>query len=237
MTITMDSALESDFRIVELQATASGLAYTLRSAGEEIAIVTPFIGSHNAYNVGFAAMALRALGYASATITAAIAQVPVVPGRLEPVSNSRANVFVDYAHKPDALEKVLMFLRPVCQGRLISVFGCGGERDAGKRPIMGDLSARLADITVVTSDNPRSEDPNAIVAAILAGVAEPLRERLHIKMDRRQAIEYAIGIARPGDVVLIAGKGHEPYQEINGVKYPFSDTTVAQEALEKLKHL
>jgi UDP-N-acetylmuramoyl-L-alanyl-D-glutamate--2,6-diaminopimelate ligase len=201
-------------------------------------IKTPAIGTHNVYNAGCVAVALRELGYSSSQIEQAVAGIPVVPGRLEPVIGARIPVFVDYAHKPDALEKVLRFLRPVCTGRLISVFGCGGERDTGKRPIMGELSYRLADVTVVTSDNPRSEEPQAIVDAIVKGIpnsAQAVKSgTLVVEVDRRKAIEFALSTAESGDVVLIAGKGHEPYQEINGVKHPFSDIAVAQEVLARL---
>jgi UDP-N-acetylmuramoyl-L-alanyl-D-glutamate--2,6-diaminopimelate ligase len=154
-----------------------------------------------------------------------------VPGRLERVGSGRGPlVVVDYAHTPDALEKALAALRPaVAAGqRLLCVFGCGGERDPGKRPIMGEVAARLADHVIVTSDNPRGEDPRAIVDQVLAG-AGPRAEAI---LDRQVAIFTAVHQARPGDVVLVAGKGHEMYQEIAGVRHPFSDREVAVAALE-----
>jgi UDP-N-acetylmuramoyl-L-alanyl-D-glutamate--2,6-diaminopimelate ligase len=177
---------------------------------------------------------MLALGHKPGAISELIARIPVVPGRLEPVGDFSPRVYVDYAHKPDALEKVLKFLKPLCRGRLINVFGCGGDRDTGKRPVMGEISYRLADLTVLTSDNPRTEDPASIIRQIQAGIPEPQADRLMIEVDRRKAIAKAIQIAKTEDLIVIAGKGHEPYQEIQGVKYPFHDIQVAREALGAL---
>jgi UDP-N-acetylmuramoyl-L-alanyl-D-glutamate--2,6-diaminopimelate ligase len=155
-----------------------------------------------------------------------------VPGRLERLGGGGGPLAViDYAHTPDALEKALAAVRPVVAPgrRLICVFGCGGDRDAGKRPIMGEAAARLADHLIVTSDNPRSEDPQAIIDQVLAGV---LSGSVEAVADRQVAIFSAIHQAAPGDVVLVAGKGHETYQEIAGVRHPFSDAEVAAAALE-----
>jgi UDP-N-acetylmuramoyl-L-alanyl-D-glutamate--2,6-diaminopimelate ligase len=222
-----------DFVIRDLQATASGTLYTLiERGGEEISIRSRFIGKHNAYNLACAVVALRALGHTASDISRAIAKVPVVPGRLEPVGEYAVPVYVDYAHKPDALQKVLEFLKPLCAGRLINVFGCGGDRDSGKRPVMGEISYRLADLTIVTSDNPRTEDPSEIVRQIVSGIQNPNAEKLLVEVDRKKAIEKAMAIATPNDLVVIAGKGHEPYQEIHGVKHPFHDSHIAREALE-----
>jgi len=136
---------------------------------------------------------------------------------------------VDYAHTPDALEQALGSLRAHCAGRLVCVFGCGGERDAGKRPLMGAIAERLADRVIVTDDNPRSEDGAAIVRQIVAGLARP--ERVVVERDRAAAIALALRSAHGGDAVLIAGKGHEPYQEIDGKRLPFDDLDVARRAL------
>jgi UDP-N-acetylmuramoyl-L-alanyl-D-glutamate--2,6-diaminopimelate ligase len=223
-----------DFVIRDLQATAGGTSYRLIEQGaEEISIRSRFIGKHNAYNLACAAVALRALGYSANEISRVIPKVPVVPGRLEPVGEHAVPVYVDYAHKPDALQKVLEFLKPLCTGRLINVFGCGGDRDAGKRPVMGEISYRLADLTIVTSDNPRTEDPAEIVRQIVSGVQNPSSDKLIVEVDRKKAIEKAMAIATPKDLVVIAGKGHEPYQEIHGVKHPFHDSHIAREALER----
>jgi UDP-N-acetylmuramoyl-L-alanyl-D-glutamate--2,6-diaminopimelate ligase len=139
-------------------------------------------------------------------------------------------VVVDYSHKPDALEQVLGALRAHCEGKLICVFGCGGERDAGKRPLMGAIAERLADIVIVTDDNPRGEDGDAIAEQIVAGMRAP--KRAWVERDRARAIAFALERASAGDVVLVAGKGHETYQEVAGSKRPFDDLQVARAALE-----
>jgi UDP-N-acetylmuramoyl-L-alanyl-D-glutamate--2,6-diaminopimelate ligase len=168
------------------------------------------------------------------TLDEAVARVAAlgpVPGRMQRLGGGeRPLVLIDYAHSPDALEKVGVAARDIARaqgGRLIVVFGCGGERDRGKRPLMAEAVSRVADLAVVTSDNPRGEDPAAIVADIVPG----LRVAHEIEIDRRAAVQRAIGAAAPGDVVLLAGKGHEPYQEIAGVKHPYSDADAARDAL------
>jgi UDP-N-acetylmuramoyl-L-alanyl-D-glutamate--2,6-diaminopimelate ligase len=161
-------------------------------------------------------------------------RLPQVPGRMQQLAE-RPLVVIDYAHTPDALEKVLQALRPVAErrhGRLIAVFGAGGERDAAKRPLMGAVVSRLADRVVVTSDNPRGEDPGKIIDAVLAGIAG----NCEIEVDRGEAIEAAIGGADDADVVLIAGKGHENYQEVAGRRLPFSDAAAARAALQRTRH-
>jgi UDP-N-acetylmuramoyl-L-alanyl-D-glutamate--2,6-diaminopimelate ligase len=223
-----------DFCMKDLKATATGISFCLEGEGISVSITSPFVGYHNAYNLACAAVTLHALGYAPKAIALAVSQVPVVPGRLEPVGDMRVPIYVDYAHKPDALEKVLAFLKPLCTGRLISVFGCGGNRDSGKRAVMGEISYRLADLTVVTSDNPREEDPNAIIDQILSGIPNAQKERLVIEPDRREAIRKAVSLAKAGDLIVIAGKGHEPYQEIHGIKYPFHDLQIARDAVQQV---
>jgi UDP-N-acetylmuramoyl-L-alanyl-D-glutamate--2,6-diaminopimelate ligase len=157
-----------------------------------------------------------------------------VPGRFEPIDEGQGfAVLVDYAHTPDSLENVLLAARRLTDGRVIAVFGAGGDRDRDKRPKMGRAGAELSDLTVITSDNPRSEDPEKIVAEVAGGV-EGARE-LEVVVDRREAIALALGRARPGDTVVIAGKGHEQGQEFeNGRKIPFDDREVAREELRKL---
>jgi UDP-N-acetylmuramoyl-L-alanyl-D-glutamate--2,6-diaminopimelate ligase len=176
--------------------------------------------------------AVRALGGSLSQISAALPQAGRVPGRFEPVDEGQPfAVLVDYAHTPDSLENVLQAARPLTAGRLWCVFGCGGDRDRGKRPLMGEIAARLADEVIVTSDNPRSEDPEAILEEIGAGTGRP-GPRVAVEVDRRKAIEQALGAAKDGDVVVIAGKGHEQGQEFaGGEKLPFDDVTVAREAL------
>jgi UDP-N-acetylmuramoyl-L-alanyl-D-glutamate--2,6-diaminopimelate ligase len=234
LSISCEAREGIDFVIEDLKATANGLSFRLQGRTTSFEVVSPFVGRHNAYNLACAAVALHALGYESEDITSVIAKVPVVPGRLEPVGDPRIPIYVDYAHKPDALEKVLAFLKPLCSGRLINVFGCGGNRDFGKRPVMGEISYRIADLTIVTSDNPRHEDPEAIIKEIVSGVPNADSARLLVESDRTKAIQAAVALAKPGDLIVIAGKGHEPYQEIKGVKYPFHDLHIAREALQGL---
>ena len=190
----------------------------------------PVLGAFNVSNLLAVLGALLAAGVEFDAARAALGALEPVPGRLERVGGGSAPlVVVDYAHTPDALEKALEALHPtVAAGhRLVCVFGCGGDRDPGKRPLMGQVAARLADHVIVTSDNPRGEDPDAIIAQVLAGVAGDA-EAIE---DRQVAIFSAVHQARPGDVVLLAGKGHETYQEIAGVRHPFSDREVARAAL------
>src|SRR5262245_21100930 len=189
------------------------------------------VGRFNMANALGVAGCLIAHGLAFRDAISALETLPPVPGRMQQVGE-RPLVVVDYAHTPDALDKVLQALRPLAAergGRLVAVFGAGGDRDAAKRPVMGRVVSRLADRVVVTSDNPRSEDPGKIIDAILAGIAG----NCEIEIDRAKAIEAAIALAEPADVVLIAGKGHEDYQEIAGRRLPFSDAAVARAALQR----
>jgi UDP-N-acetylmuramoyl-L-alanyl-D-glutamate--2,6-diaminopimelate ligase len=184
----------------------------------------------NVTNALVALAAADVLGIDVAAASAALGEVPPVPGRLELVDGGPPSVLVDYAHSPDALERVLRdvrALRPT--GRLIVVFGCGGERDQGKRPIMGSIASRLADVVVVTSDNPRGESPEAIIAAIVAGCDGDAD--VSIELDRATAVASAVAGAADDDVVLLAGKGHETTQEVAGVHVPFDDRVVAATAL------
>lgn len=234
ITFSTFSELGVDYVLCDLKANAEGLSFSLQGKNEEIRIHSPLAGSHNAENIACAALALSQLGYSPQEITDTISKVPPVPGRLEPLHAKGIAVFIDYAHKPDALEKALSFLKPLSKGRLLSVFGCGGDRDKGKRPVMGEISSRLADVTVVTSDNPRTENPDEIIEQIVEGIPKEVRENLYIEPDRAKAIAKAIHSAKPGDIILVAGKGHEPYQEINGVKYPFHDGEVVRKILADL---
>jgi UDP-N-acetylmuramoyl-L-alanyl-D-glutamate--2,6-diaminopimelate ligase len=188
-------------------------------------------GRFNVENILGAAAAGRLLGIESSAIAAGIENLDGVPGRFESVDEGQPfTVLVDYAHTPEALENVLRAARELDAGRVLCVFGCGGERDRGKRPIMGRIAGRLADIAIVTSDNPRSEEPRAIIDEIVAGA----EGALEIEPDRREAIVRAVEEARPGDVVLIAGKGHEQGQQFRDRTVPFDDREVAREALRRL---
>jgi len=194
-------------------------------------VATPLPGRFNVLNALGALTAARALGVADDTSIAALAGAGRVPGRFEPVEAGQPfAVLVDYAHTPDSLENVLRAAREIAQRRVIVVFGAGGDRDRGKRPLMGRAARTLADLVVVTSDNPRSEDPEAIIAEITKGTGTG--PGVEAMVDRRAAIARAVALARKGDVVVIAGKGHEQGQEFaGGRKIPFDDVTVAREAL------
>jgi UDP-N-acetylmuramoyl-L-alanyl-D-glutamate--2,6-diaminopimelate ligase len=188
-------------------------------------------GGFNVENALGAIAAARVLGVADDAIADGLEAVDGVPGRFERIEEGQPFlVVVDYSHKPDALATVLRTARELAENRVICVFGCGGDRDRGKRPLMGRIAGELADVAIVTSDNPRSEDPQAIVDEILAGATAPLE----VEADRREAIERALALAREGDVVVIAGKGHEPGQEIAGRILPFDDREVARAALRRL---
>ncbi len=226
VTVGIDSA-DADLRATRIESAFTGS--TFHAGGLELR--SPLPGRFNVMNVLGAVAAVRALGVDDATIVAALPEAGRVPGRLEPVDEGQDfAVLVDYAHTPDSLENVLTAARPLTAGRLVCVFGCGGDRDRGKRPRMGAIAARLADRTIVTSDNPRSEDPAAIVQEILAGIDD--RSATEAIVDRHAAIERAVRLAGPGDVIVVAGKGHEQGQEFEGGrKLPFDDVAVAREAL------
>ena len=210
-----------------LGADASGS----RFAVGDLELQTALPGRFNVRNALAAVVVARELGVDDATIADALPRAGRVPGRFEPVEEGQPfAVIVDYSHTPDSLENALRAAREIAEGRVIAVFGAGGDRDRAKRPLMGAAAAGGADVAIVTSDNPRNEDPEAIIAAVAEGAGGPGGvERV---VDRREAIERAIALARPGDVVLVAGKGHEQGQEFEGGrKVPFDDVTVAREAL------
>jgi len=227
----------ADLLIVEQQSTVRGIIARIATPrGELVLSAPPLIGHYNVANLALAAGIAEALGLPHDAIVRGIAELPGVPGRVERVPNAAdLDIFVDYAHTPDALHNVLSALRPLTQRRLICVFGCGGDRDPAKRPKMGAEVAQLADLAVVTSDNPRTEDPSAIIEQILAGVPRPFA----VDVDRARAIRAAISEAVPGDIVVIAGKGHEDYQVIGTTKHHFDDREQAAAAvgLRKMRSL
>jgi len=211
-----------------------GARFSLAVGDESAEAVTPLIGRHNIYNCLAAIAAARALEVPLGQIVSALANVRNVPGRLQRVESGKPfDVFVDYAHTDDALANVLSALRPVTQGRLVVLFGCGGDRDRTKRPRMAKVAQDLADHVFVTSDNPRTEDPDAIISEIVAGFDRDGLARSVILPDRREAIAAAIGYALPDDVVLIAGKGHETYQIIGTQRLAFDDAAVAADVLSE----
>jgi UDP-N-acetylmuramoyl-L-alanyl-D-glutamate--2,6-diaminopimelate ligase len=219
----------ADYRATAVSTGLSGSTFTVQSSDGELELSSPLRGEFNVYNVLGALATARSLGVSVEICREAIATAGQVPGRFETVDDGQPfAVIVDYAHTPDSLENVLRSARALTDKRVLVVFGCGGDRDRGKRPLMGEIARRLADRVIVTSDNPRSEDPKAIIDEILVGAG---RQAAH-DPDRRAAIARAIGEAAPGDVVLIAGKGHEQGQEFEaGRKIRFDDVTVAHEIL------
>jgi UDP-N-acetylmuramoyl-L-alanyl-D-glutamate--2,6-diaminopimelate ligase len=221
---------EADYSAREVEFDASGASFSLGG----MRLRTGLPGHFNVANALGAFAAAEAIGVGSDFAAAGLARAERVPGRFEPIDEGQGfSVLVDYAHTPDSLENVLRAARRLTTGKLISVFGAGGDRDRDKRPKMGRAGAELSDLSVITSDNPRSEDPAAIVAEV-AGGAEGAAE-LEVVLDRREAIALALGRAGPGDTVVIAGKGHEQGQEFeNGRKIPFDDREVAREELWKL---
>jgi UDP-N-acetylmuramoyl-L-alanyl-D-glutamate--2,6-diaminopimelate ligase len=239
-TFSASGADEADWRAADVRSGADGSTFRLIGPGGVEADVS--LGLAGVFNVANAVGALAALVEAGIRLEDAVAGVaacPGVPGRLErvPAPGLDLTAFVDYSHKPGAVEAVLRSLRPVTQGNLIIVLGCGGDRDRGKRPMMGAAAASLADVAILTSDNPRSEDPLAILAAMLDGVLsvpQTERARVIIEPDRAAAIAQAVALASPGDVVLVAGKGHETGQYVAGSVLPFDDRQVTGDALERL---
>lgn len=216
-------------KIVEILPRPNAQTMVLRWAGKEHRIELPLIGEFQAVNAVTAATLALALGEAPEVVFAGMARLKPVKGRMEHVGQSKTggHVFVDYAHTPDGLDVLLRAARPHAPGRIIAVFGCGGDRDAEKRPKMGAIAARQADVVIVTDDNPRGEDPAAIRAQIIAGAPNAVEIG-----DRGRAIREAVSMLKPGDALMIAGKGHETGQIIKGVTHPFSDQEVARAALE-----
>ncbi len=222
---------DADWRVADVRPGPDGSTFRLLGPDVDVAGGVPLPGAFNVSNALAAVAACGEAGLDAAAIARGIATGAGVPGRLERIEAGQAfTVVVDYAHKPDAVQAALESLRPLTDGRLIVVLGAGGDRDPGKRPIMGELAARLADVVVVTDDNPRTESPGAIRAAVLegtrAGTARVVEEG-----DRRAAIATALDLARPGDIVVVAGKGHETGQEVDGVVHPFDDRDVVRDLL------
>jgi UDP-N-acetylmuramoyl-L-alanyl-D-glutamate--2,6-diaminopimelate ligase len=220
-----------------LALSFDGLDFDARTPRGNVHVTSALVGRPNVYNILAAVAATSSIEVPLAAIERGIAQLPGVPGRFERVSSASDDIIVvvDYAHTDDALRNLLETARPLAERRLITVFGAGGDRDRTKRPLMGMVAARLSDVVVITSDNPRSEDPARIIDEVNRGAQAETRQRgaqVLTIVDRRDAIVQAITQASAGDVVLIAGKGHEKYQEIAGQSLPFDDVAVARDALE-----
>ncbi len=226
-TLRFGLATRADVRATTLKYTPRGSSWTLAIGKEQHRVTLPLIGDFNVANALAAAAAALALGVREADVAARLSSMPQVPGRLE-ILHERPTVLRDYAHTPDALERALAAVRPFTEGALTVVFGCGGDRDRGKRPEMGRIAEAGADRAIVTSDNPRTEDPERILDDIVAGMSHGRHERVE---DRRAAIARAIAGAAAGDVILLAGKGHETYQIRGTEKLPFDERTIVREII------
>jgi len=231
---------EADWRAVDVRSGVDGSTFrVIGPGGVEADVSSGLAGAFNVANALGAVVALVEAGDSVEDAVAGIAACPGVPGRLErvPAPGLDITALVDYSHKPAAVEAVLRSLRPVTRGSLIVVLGCGGDRDRAKRPMMGAAAASLADVAILTSDNPRSEDPLAILAAMLDGVLsvpQAERARVIVEPDRAAAIWQAVSMAAPGDVIVVAGKGHETGQYVAGRVLPFDDREVTAAALERV---
>ena len=221
---------DADVRASAVRYTPRGSEWLLEASGASAPVQLPLVGDFNVANALGAAASAWAIGMPAEEIAARLSTLPQVPGRLERIYE-RPTVLRDYAHTPDALERALMAVRPFAERRLIVVFGCGGDRDRGKRPEMGGIAERLADHAIVTSDNPRTENPDRIIDDIEAGMRGTNHERI---TDRHDAIARALTIAAPNDVVVLAGKGHETYQIRGTIAYPFDEREIVRELAEHM---
>ncbi|HET7655557.1 MAG TPA: UDP-N-acetylmuramoyl-L-alanyl-D-glutamate--2,6-diaminopimelate ligase [Luteimonas sp.] len=229
---TSAQGAQCDVRAENVVLGGDGIAFDLVLGDARRSVRSPLLGRFNIDNLLAVAGVLHALGHDADAIAQVLPRLQPIPGRMNRLGGGDAPlVVVDYSHKPDALQQALESLRGHLQGRLVCVFGCGGERDRGKRPQMAAIAEAGAELVIVTDDNPRHEDGDAIVADIVAGFSDP--SAAIVERDRRRAIERAVGTAKAGDIVLVAGKGHETYQDVAGVKHPFDDSAVARAALAR----
>ena len=228
--------VSADLRAKRLTLRPDGVEFEAVTAQETHPVRLGIPGRFSVYNALGVISACMAQGIELSLCAAALATAKGVKGRVETVpTDGDYTILIDYSHTPDALENVLKTVRETCSGRVVAVFGCGGDRDRKKRPIMGRIGTELADFSIITSDNPRTEDPDAIIGEILAGVSAD-RGRWTAITDRAKAIEYAIEHHLPGDVIVLCGKGHETYQEINHVKHHMDEREIVAEILERRKH-
>ena len=234
--LTYGISAMSDVFARDIEISENGVDFSIRlRALEEMPIRMHLTGMFNVYNALAAASLAMILGIDQSAIREGLESVQNVPGRVEMLdTHTPYKVILDYAHSPDALENVLTTIRAFTKKRLIALFGCGGDRDHGKRPIMGEIVGRLADFSILTSDNPRTEDPNLILQAIEEGMKKTDGPYVMIE-NRREAIRYALEMGREGDVIILAGKGNETYQDIMGVKRPFDEKIVVKELLEEMR--
>ena len=239
---SLDPAKSATFVAADIKPSLQGVEIALRTdfknkETKSINIISPLLGRFNVANLLAAIATAVALEISLEQIADVIPQLQGAVGRMQRVPSANGCFIVDYAHTPDALSQVLASLKTHCKGQLWAVFGCGGDRDAGKRPLMAQAGLAGADKVVLTADNPRTEDPNLILQDMQAGMTSEQYQRTHIEPARQTAIEYAVKQAAPADIVVIAGKGHETYQEINHVRYDFDDSVILQHALEQAGRL
>lgn len=241
-TYSLQSSSKATFVATDIKPSLEGVEIALRcqldgaqlNDNNSIHIVSPLLGRFNVANLLAAIAAVVALGVKLERIVELVPQLQGAIGRMQRVSSTDGCFIVDYAHTPDALTQVLASLRTHCDGQLWAVFGCGGDRDTGKRPLMAQAGLAGADQVILTADNPRTEDPNSILQDMQIGMTAEQYQRTHIEPARKLAIEYAVTHASPDDIVVIAGKGHETYQEIHGVRHDFDDSVVLQQALQQV---
>ncbi len=226
--LTFALRTDADLQATDTRLEATGSRFTLEWGAQKVRVKSPLLGGFNVENSLAAAAVALSAGISLQEVATGLGNVPPIDGRLEPVVGEPVPVIIDFAHTPDALRRVLETLRPLVQGRVIVVFGAGGDRDREKRPAMGLIVAELADLALVTSDNPRTEDPESIIDDIMAGMGEAHFERIP---DRREAIGRALEMAEPDDVVILAGKGHERYQQVGSERLPFDEREVVREYL------
>ena len=234
--LTTSAKGEGSLFAEQIDLEAQGIAFTCSCREEREQIRVPIPGRFTVYNALTVLGIAKSLGISLHESALALTSVQGVKGRIEVVNtdNQPYSVLIDYAHTPDGLENVIKSVKDFCRGRVITVFGCGGDRDPIKRPIMGEIGVKYSDLAIITSDNPRTEDPEAIIRDILKGVSEDMGD-YHVICDRRQAIRYAMDIAEKNDIIILAGKGHETYQEINGVKYHLDEREEVAAHLAELR--
>ncbi len=234
--ITYGISANSDLYARDIEISENGVDFKMSLHGaHDFPVHLAMTGMFNVYNAMAAASCAMVLGIDTESIRKGLEAIQSVPGRIEMLqTNTPYKIILDYSHSPDALKNILKTVRQFARGRVIALFGCGGDRDHAKRPIMGRIGGQLADFCVLTSDNPRSEDPMQILKSIEEGI-RPTGKPYTVIENRREAIRYAMTIAQEGDIIVLAGKGHETYQEIMGVKRPFDEKTVVRELLEEMQ--
>ncbi len=234
--VTYGISAAADVMARDIEITENGVAFTLKMLGtHEYPVRMQMTGMFNVYNALAATAIGLVMGVEPEIITGALESVRSVPGRAEVLdTHTPYKVILDYSHSPDALDNILTAVRGFTRGRMIALFGCGGDRDHGKRPMMGEIGGRLADFSILTSDNPRTEDPDEILTQIEEGIKRTGGKYVVIE-NRREAIRYALSMGKEGDVIVLAGKGHETYQEIMGVKRPFDEKVVVRELLDEMR--